>query len=123
MFADSNLFLERDDVKAALMKCRQHDFVRPFREVCDLGEDETRALINTQTPWGGDAADHPRAGAGVADSCFIFSREGLRRVGEWKESSEGSEAAVLLRAERLPRVFQSPARAWQLSRPRALVET
>lgn len=116
MFADGNLFLERDDVKAALMKCRHYDFVNPCREVCDLSAQDTLDLIATRAPWeAAAAADSPRARNDAPASCSIFSRAGLLRIGGWDGAGESGDVATLLRAKRTLRVFESPGRAWRMS--------
>jgi hypothetical protein len=112
MFADGNLFLERDDVKAALMKCLHHDFVNPFREVCDLSAQDTLDLIATGSPWNADAADSPRARSDATDSCSIFTRAGLQKVGGW---GGAGESGTLLKAKQTLRAFESPGRAWRMS--------
>lgn len=115
MFTDGNVFLERDDVKAALMKCRQYDFVSPFREVCDLSAQETRDLISTETPWDAAAAERPRALTDAPDLFSIISRGAMRKIGGWDDSGEGGEVATLLGAKQALRVFESPGRAWRMS--------
>lgn len=113
VFADGDLFIERDDVKASLLKCRGRDFVRPFREVCPLGERGSRALVQTGTPWAGASDAGPPAWAGAVHSSFsIFSRDGFLKAGGAGPASVGA----LYASRASLSVFESPCRAWRLFR-------
>jgi hypothetical protein len=69
IFAGSNVWISAGDIKANLLKCREHDVVSSFREIYDLSEADTARLID------GDevtvAAHQHRKGPGrPSDSCF-----------------------------------------------------
>lgn len=76
IFAGSSVWISAGDVKANLLKCREHDVVSSFREIYDLSQAQTARLMN------GDicnaATDQSRKGPGRhTDSCF-YTRRAVR---------------------------------------------
>lgn len=107
MFTDSNIFLEAIDVKPNLLKCRQYDFVSSFKFLYELTEEDTLKFFENKMLWHDKAKYHPQEKSGLCSSCCIITKDGLRMVGGWTETT--SQAV-----ERLLRVYNSPNRAWRL---------
>jgi hypothetical protein len=108
IFADSDIFLVREDLKANLMKCAKYDFASAFRNLWVLPEEETGRILNNEIRW--NAANyHLKEKTDIRDSCCIITRTGMRAVSLWEEREN-----VSARINQSLRVFESPNRARRL---------
>jgi hypothetical protein len=113
IFADSNVWISVGDIKANLLKCREHDVVSSFREVFDLTREDTERLLG-----GGEinvAAYTRREWRGPhADSCF-YTRRGFQSVTSVAGESSQVGARGVPSVERSAlSMFESPNRAFRL---------
>jgi glycosyl transferase, family 25 len=109
IFADSDIFLTREDMKANLMQCRRYDFVSAFRNLWDLPEEETRRILNNEIRWNAKTGYHQKEKTDFRDLCCIITRAGMRAIGGWEEKDD-----VSAKINQSLRVFQSPNRARRL---------
>lgn len=110
VFLDGDVFLTRDDIKANLLKCGEHDCATSFREICDLNETETLRVLNGDLRWNYGSG---RAKAAILDSSFIVTRKGAQILLEC-EADDQSEASQPARVEELLQVYESPNLARRL---------
>jgi len=110
VFLEGDVFLTRDDIKANLLKCREHDFASSFCEICDLNETETLDVLNGDLRWNYGSG---RAKAGLRDSSFIGTRKGTQILLEC-ETDDQCEGSQPTRVEEALRVYESPNLARRL---------
>lgn len=115
IFLDSDVFLTRDDIRANLLKCRDHDFVSAFREIYDLNIQDTNRILNDDVRWDYDSTYQPREKEAIFDSCCIVTRIGMDILTEREKSDLQSKIQPLIREEVMPKVYQSPNPARRLA--------
>ncbi len=114
IFLDGDIFLTREDIKANLLKCREHDFASSFRAICELDEDDTLRLLGHDDRWNYNGKYEPRRKKGVCDSSCIITRRGVRALGGWPETNGRAEGDMSARVEQSLKVFDSPGVARRL---------
>jgi len=110
VFLEGDVFLTRDDIKANLLKCREHDFASSFREICDLNETETLGVLNGDLRWNYGSG---RVKAALRDSSFVVTRKGMQILLEC-ETNDQSEGPQPTRVAEALRVYESPNLARRL---------
>lgn len=117
IFLDSNLLLTREDVRANLLKCRDHDFVSACSEIWDLDQPETQRVLSNDLRWNYNGNHYTRAKADLCQSACIATSEGIQLAGGWDET-DGSEGTLTSkRVKQSLRVYQSPNPARRLFQP------
>lgn len=106
IFLDSDLFLTREDVRANLLRCQDHDFASACAEIWDLDDADTARVINNDLRWNYNGAYQPRAKAEICQSAFFITKPGFERLGGCLTSE---------RVNRLLKIYQSPNPARRLS--------
>jgi glycosyl transferase, family 25 len=115
MFLDSDVFLTREDIIANLLKSRHYDFVSSFHEIYHLNRRDTLRILHGDVRWDYDTTYPPQKKPTLCDACCIFTRSGLRSLGDWKEASTQSDSQLSASVEELLRVYHSPNQARRLS--------
>lgn len=115
VFLDTDVFLTRDDIKANLLKCCEHDVASSFREIRDLSEADTLRVLNGDMRWDRNVAYQSRKKEGILDSSCIITRKGMRILGNAVESGGRSDGETSTRTGESLRVFESPNLARRLS--------
>lgn len=108
LFVDSDVFLAKEEAKAALLKCREHDFTGSFREICDLGEAETLELLNGDERWDYKDTSRSRRPAVTCDSSFAITRHGLEVLAGEVDFDNWDEPTLSARIDEKLRVFRAP---------------
>jgi glycosyl transferase, family 25 len=110
IFADSDIFLTREDIKANLTECRSYDFASAFSYLRELPEEETRGILRNEIRWLAKSDCRDIEKTRLTDSCSIITREGMRAIRGWADSDDLSA-----KISQSLRVFYSPNRARRLS--------
>jgi hypothetical protein len=98
------------DLKAALKKCLDHDFVGSFSRVFDLDERDTERVINSQRI---DTSRYaPRPPAGLCSEFSVFTRDAIEEVGLGGDHWVMDDEALARRVNERLRVFETPG--WTL---------
>lgn len=108
LFVDSDVFLAKEEAKAALLKCREYDFTGLFREICDLGEAETLRLLNGDERWDYEGLPRSRRPAVTCDTSFAITRHGLELLAGETDFDNWDEPALSARIETKLSVFRAP---------------
>ena len=108
LFVDSDVFLAKEEAKAALLKCREYDFTDSFREICDLGEAETLRLLNGEERWDYEGLPRSRRPAVTCDSSFAITRHGLERLAGEADFDDWDEPTLSARIREKLSVFRAP---------------
>ena len=108
LFVDSNVFLAKEEAKAALLKCREYDFTGSFREICDFGEAETLRLLNGDERWDYEGTPRSRRPAVTCDSSFAITRHGLEVLAGEADFDNWDEPILSARIEEKLSVFRAP---------------
>jgi hypothetical protein len=117
IFLDSDLLLTREDLRANLLKCRDHDFVSTCSEIWDLDHQETQRVLNNDLRWNYNGNHRARAKADLCESACIVTSEGIQLAGGWDET-DGSEGSLTSqRVRQSLTVYQSPNPARRLFQP------
>ena len=114
IFLDGDIFLTREDIKANLLKCREHDFASAFRAVCELDEDDTLRLLGHDDRWNYNGKYEPRRKKDICDSSCIITKRGVRALGGWPETKGRKGSDLSTRVEQSLKVFDSPGVARRL---------
>jgi len=114
VFLDGDIFLTREDIKANLLKCREHDFASAFRAICELEEDDTLRLLGNDDRWNYNGKYEPRRKKDLCDSSCIITRRGMRALGGWPETNGRTATDMSTRVEQSLKVFDSPGVARRL---------
>lgn len=108
LFVDSDVFLAKEEAKAALLKCREYDFTVSFREICDLGEAETLRLLEGEERWDYEGVPRSRRPAVTCDSSFSITRHGLEVLIGEADFDECDEPTLSAKIEEKLSVFRAP---------------
>jgi len=108
LFVDSDVFLAKEEAKAALLKCREYDFTSSFREICDLGEAETLRLLKGDERWDYEASPRSRRLAVTCDSSFAITRHGLEVLAGEADFDDWDEPTLSAGIETKLSVFRAP---------------
>lgn len=114
IFLDSNLFLTREDVRANLLRCQDHDFASACAEIWDLDDSDTARVINNDLRWNYNGAYEPRVKAEICQSACFITKQGFERAGGWDENDNDEGRLTSERVNRLLKVYQSPNPARRL---------
>ena len=116
IFLDSDLFLTREDVRANLLKCRDHDFVSACSEIWDLNDSDTARIVNNDLRWNYDynGRYQPQIKTHLCQSACFLTRRGLEIAGGWDELDDEQGRLTSERVTRLLKVYQSPNPARRL---------
>ncbi|HEY3040366.1 MAG TPA: glycosyltransferase family 25 protein [Pyrinomonadaceae bacterium] len=108
LFVDSDVFLAKEEAKAALLKCREYDFTGSFREICDLQEAETLRLLSGDERWDYAGSRFSRRPAVTCDSSFAITRHGLQVLAGEADFDNWDEPTLSKRIEEKLSVFRAP---------------
>jgi hypothetical protein len=114
IFLDSNLFLTREDVRANLLKCRDHDFASACCEIWDLDQQDTQRIWKNDLRWNYNGNHPPRVKADLCQSACIVTRKGIQLAGGWLETDGPKASLTSNRVRQSLKVFQSPNPARRL---------
>ena len=114
IFTDGDIFLTREDIKANLLKCREHDFASAFRAVCELDEADTLRVLRQDDRWNYHGKYEPRRKKTICDSSCIITGRGVRALGGWPETNGRKGSDMSARVEQSLKVFDSPSVARRL---------
>lgn len=114
IFLDSDLFLTREDVRANLLKCRDHDFASACAEIWDLDHSDTARIVANDLRWNYNGNYQPRAKAELCQSACFFTKRGLELAGGWDAHDSDEGRLTSERVARLLKIYQSPNRARRL---------
>ena len=114
IFLDSDLFLTREDVRANLLKCRDHDFTSACNEIWDLDHSDTARIVANDLRWNYNANYEPRPKSELCQSACFLTRRGLELAGGWDAHDSDEGRLTSERVARLLKVYQSPNRARRL---------
>ena len=112
LFQESDIFLTRDDIRANLLMCREFEFASAFSQMCELNEADTMKILNNDMRWEYNGNFKPRKKADICDFACIFTSNGMRRIGSWKDNPESN--LISKRVRQLLRVYESPNLARRL---------
>lgn len=114
IFLDSNLFLTREDFRANLLKCRDHDFASACSEIWDLNQPETLRILDNDLRWNYNGNHHPRAKADLCQSACIVTSKGIQLAGGWHETDGPEGSLTSKRVRQSLKVYHSPNPARRL---------
>ena len=116
LFFDSDVFLTREDIRANLLKCRDHDFATGFSEICDLNEEDTRRIVDDDVRWNyQENGLRDQRKTDICESFCIFTKRGMHLIGGWENGDDERSSLTSKKAEQLLRVYSSPNCARRLS--------
>jgi GR25 family glycosyltransferase involved in LPS biosynthesis len=112
VFADRDIMVGWE-IRANLLKCKDHDLVSSFHHLIDLTADDTDRVIRTEPIDGSAYVPRPRTEI-CAEFCTL-TRTAFEKVDGWDESgrNQGDLNQSRKARERL-RVFESPGLAYRL---------
>jgi hypothetical protein len=114
IFLDSDVFLTREDIKANLLKLREHDFTSGFRAICELDEEDTLKVLRNDDRWTYNGKYQPRQKKNLCDSSCVLTRRGLQALGGWQKTNGRNGSGMSSRIEQSLKVFDSPSVARRL---------
>lgn len=114
IFLDSDLFLTREDVRANLLRCQDHDFASACAEIWELDHGDTTRVINNDLRWNYNGTYQPRIKAEICQSGCFVTKHGFERAGGWDENDNDEGRLTSERVNRLLKVYQSPNPARRL---------
>lgn len=114
IFLDSDLLLTREDVRANLLRCQDHDFASACAEIWDLDDSDTMRVISNDLRWNYTGAYQPRVKAELCQSACFITKQGFERAGGWDENDNDEGRLTSKRVKRLLKVYQSPNPARRL---------
>ena len=114
IFLDSDLFLTREDVRANLLRCQDHDFASACAEIWDLNDSDTARVINNDLRWNYNGTYQPRVKTEICQSACFISKQGFERAGGWDENDNDEGCLTSERVNRQLKVYQSPNPARRL---------
>ena len=115
IFLDSDLFLTREDIRANLLRCRDHDFASACAEIWDLNDSDTARILTNDLRWNYNGAYQPRIKAELCQSACFVTKQGFELAGGWDENDNHESRLTSERVKRLLKVYQSPNPARRLS--------
>jgi len=114
IFLDSDLFLTREDVRANLLRCRDHDFASACAEIWDLNDVDTARVLNNDFRWNYNGQYQPRNKSELCQFACFVTKKGLELSGGWDENDNHEGRLTSERVKRSLKIFQSPNPARRL---------
>lgn len=114
IFLDSDLFLTREDIRANLLKCRDHDFASACSEIWDLNDFDTSRIRNHDLRWDYNGKYQPRTKAELCESACFVTKKGFELAGGWDENDDQDGRLTSQRVKQSLKIFQSPNPARRL---------
>jgi len=114
IFLDSDLFLTREDVRANLLRCRDHDFASACAEIWDLNDVDTARILNNDFRWNYNGQYQPRNKSELCQFACFVTKKGLELSGGWDENDNHEGRLTSERVKRSLKIFQSPNPARRL---------
>jgi glycosyl transferase, family 25 len=117
IFLDSDIFLSREDIRANLLRCRDHDFASACAEIWDLNDSDTARVINNDLRWNYNGNYQPRVKAQLCQSVCIMTKKGIELSGGWHEDDDYEGSLTSERVKQCLKVYQSPNPVRRLFQP------
>jgi glycosyl transferase, family 25 len=114
LFLDSDIFLTREDIRANLLKCIEHDFASSFSEIWNLNEADTTKILNNDLRWNYNNGYERRRKRDVCQSSCFMTNCGVRIIGGWQKTDDEVASLTSTKVRQLLRVYESPNRARRL---------
>ena len=117
IFLDSDVFLTREDIRANLLRCRDHDFASACAEIWDLNDSDTARVVNNDLRWNYNGSYQPRVKAHLCQSVCIMTKKGIELTGGWHENDDSEGSLTSERVRQFLKVYQSPNPVRRLFEP------